>query len=106
MLSSPHTFQMLISKSHSPPHGLVFYLIQLSRQSINMRIQMVCWNLSAQEGGLTGQLGGKIPENIPICACVLFIRTVLKRSLKKTLAASDKVQPSKVNVEFVALLLQ
>lgn len=73
-----------------------------------MRMQTVCWNLDAQEGGLTGQLGGKIPENVPICAHMLFIWPVLKRNchLKKTLAASDKVQPSQVNVYFVALLLQ
>lgn len=84
---SPHTFQVLISKSHSPPYALVSCLIHLSRQSINTRVHTMCWNLNAQEGGLTGQLGGKIPENIPIIifpypisAEVLFIWPVLIRN--------------------------
>lgn len=55
---------------------------------------------------MTGQLPGKIPQNIPICARMLLTWPVLKRNfhLKKPVAASEEVQFSEVNVYSVTLL--
>lgn len=66
-----------------------------------MRIQTACWNLNAQEGGLTGwQNIRKYPY---LCTYAFHLASFEK---KLSFAASDEVQPSEVHVYFVALLLQ